>query len=170
MHWILLLVALVLHANANGADVLNYEDARNLKALPAPAVSAIRKNLGSSSYGNCSGFVGKAVDLSGQRKRSDWIAITADGCAWGAATAVMWVLRRQPGGYKIVLTSGGHELSIGTRKRNGLRNIDVISGTVDRYSETHYGFDGSKYVEMGTRVVNLLDPEDCRRNRDVCSQ
>jgi len=90
----IILLAITLCLESRAAE-FNIED-KDLHPLPTGAASVIRQSLPSSrysSYSECNRFVGKAVDLRGRGQFTDWVAITVDGCAWGAATAVIWVLQ-----------------------------------------------------------------------------
>lgn len=151
------------------AEDFNIEDDK-LQPLPAEASSAIQADKSFSEYKHegCSRLVGISVDIDGTGNPTGWIATTADGCAWGAATGPIWVLQRQSAIYTVVLASGGHNLTIGKAKQNGLRHLAISAGTAGWYSESLLKFDGSKYVVTRTRHVNLSDPDDCQKNKDIC--
>ena len=70
------------------AQEFNIED-DNLSTLPPAALTAVRAHTKTTPYSECAAgnFIGAAVDLTGHGKKMDWVAKTADGCAWGAATA-----------------------------------------------------------------------------------
>ena len=140
--------------------------------LPAPkdVATVVHADPSFSEFksGGCLKLVGSKVDLSGDGRSTDWVVTTADGCAWGAATAPIWVLRRHSTGYSVVLSSGGSDLTVGKGKQNGLKHLAIAAGTAGWYSEVLLKYDGTKYVKARSRQVDLSNPEDCRKNKDVC--
>lgn len=93
--------------------------------------------------------------------------MTETGCGWGASSAHIWVLRWDGSRYRVVLSTGGHDMGVGRRKTNGLLDLKTTHGTAGYYSETQYRFDGRRYRESVSRYVNLADPAGCRKNRDL---
>jgi hypothetical protein len=145
-------------------------EATDLAPLSTGAQRVIQANLEDpSDFATCR-FVGRLVDLDGDGKRTDWVATTAEGCNWGAATANIWVLEGSAERYRLVLSSGGADLTIGKSKQDGLKHIAISSGTAGHYEETLFKFNGSKYLKARSRFVDLSNPEDCRKNRDVCPE
>jgi hypothetical protein len=67
-------------------------------------------------------------------QRNDWIAKTADGCAWGAASVAIWVLKREPGGYHVVLFSGGQMVSLRNSKAGDVLDLQIVNQTAGHYS------------------------------------
>jgi hypothetical protein len=151
------------------ADEFNIEDDQ-LQPIPTEVASAIQADKSFQVYkdAGCSHLVGSSADLNESGRQSDWIATTARGCAWGAATGPIWVIHHSSTIYTVVLASGGHNLTIGKPIKNGLRQLAISAGTAGWYSESLLKFDGSKYVVVHTRNIDLSDPEDCRKNKDVC--
>lgn len=140
------------------------------RPLPPDALTVVRTHAKTTQYSDCAagGFVGSAVDLTGHGKPNDWIAKTADGCAWGAASVAIWVLKRGPGGYRVVLFSGGQMVSLNRARAGEVPDLQIVSQTAGHYSQTTYKFDRGTYREAASRSVDLSDPADCKRNRDVC--
>lgn len=140
------------------------------RPLPPDALSAVRAHAKTTAYGDCAAgeFVGTAVDLTGHGQPDDWIAETADGCAWGAASVAIWVLKRVSNGYRVVLFSGGQMVSLSGARAGAVRDLQIVSQTAGHYAQTTYQFDGKAYRESASRSVDLSDPADCKRNRDVC--
>lgn len=157
-----------LHAE-NFESVFGSEDPA-LRPLPPEALAAVRAHARTTDYSDCAtgGFVGTAVDLTGQGQARDWIAKTENGCAWGASSVVIWVLKREPDGYHVVLYSGGQVVSLQKAGAGKVADLQIISRTAGHYAETNYRFDGKTYTESGSRLVDLSDPADCKRNRDIC--
>lgn len=141
-----------------------------LRPLPPDALSAVRAHAKTTEYSDCAEgmFVGSPVDLSGHGQPNDWIAKTADGCAWGAASVAIWVLKRGPDGYRVVLFSGGQMVSLNRPQAGKVPDLQIVSQTAGHYSQTTYKFDGKTYIEAKSRSVDFSDPADCKRNRDVC--
>lgn len=148
----------------------NIED-EHLSSPPVAALAAVRAFSKTTDYRECAtvDFVGVAVDLAGDKKKVDWVATTSDGCARGAATAAIWVLKQEGNSYQVVLYSGGQTLSLKGTKSHLLRDIAIASGTAGHFSETYFRFDGKLYKEFKSRTVNFSDQLECKRNPDVCS-
>jgi hypothetical protein len=166
----LLFITLLCNAGATSAQEFNFED-EHLSPLPPRALTAVRAHAKTTDYRECAegGFVGASVDLSGSGQKSDWVAMTADGCAWGASSAVIWVLRKHQKTYQVVLYSGGSTLNLQKAKSHSLHDLEINGGTAGYYTETTFKFDGKRYQQIKTREVNLQSPEECKRNPDVCS-
>lgn len=158
-----------LHAE-NFKAVFGSED-ETQRPLPPAALSAVRAHAKTTEYRDCAAgnFVGSAVDLTGHAQPNDWIAKTADGCAWGAAAVAIWVLKREPNGYRVVLFSGGQMVGLNSAKVGEVQDLQIVSQTAGHYSQTTYKFDGKTYKEAKSRSVDFSDPEDCKRNQDVCA-
>jgi hypothetical protein len=157
-----------LHAE-NFKSVFGAED-ETMRRLPPDALAAVRAHARTTDYKDCASgeFVGSAVDLTGRGQAHEWIAKTADGCAWGASSVVIWVLKREPGGYRVVLFSSGQVVGLRRAITGDTADLDIVSATARDYTQTIYKFDGKMYKESATRSVDLSDPADCKRNRDVC--
>lgn len=149
--------------------VFDSED-ETLRPLPSHALSAVRAHARTTAYRDCAtgGFIGSAVDLTGNGTANDWIAKTADGCAWGAASVAIWVLKRGPTGYHVVLFSGGQMVSLRRVKAGEAPDLQIASQTAGHYSQTTYKFDGKIYRELKSKLVDLSDRVDCKGNRNVC--
>ena len=157
-----------LHAK-DFKSVFGAED-ETMRRLPPDALAAVRAHARTTEYSDCAAgeFVGSPVDLTGRGQARDWIAKTADGCAWGASSVVIWVLKREARGYRVVLFSGGQVVGLRRARTGDTADLDIVSATARDYSQTIYKFDGKMYKESATRSVDLSDPADCKRNRDVC--
>ena len=157
-----------LHAE-DFKPVFGSED-KTRRPLPPDALSAVRAHAKTTEYSDCAAgrFVGSAVDLTGRGQPNDWIAMTADGCAWGAASVAIWVLKREPNVYRVVLFSGGQMVSLSKARAGEVRDLQIVSQTAGHYSQTTYKFNGKTYREAKSRSVDFSDLADCKRNRDVC--
>jgi hypothetical protein len=147
--------------------VFSIED-NNLISLTPKAISAIQNYGPSAPYSECTNFKGKQVDLASNGKRNDWLAITSDGCGWGANSAAIWVLKSQKSGYQVILMDAGSGVAISDKNSYGLRRITFTYGTKGYYSERSYKFNGKAYVKSRERNVDLTNPEECRKNKDIC--
>jgi hypothetical protein len=162
------IVLFALYGCPNAAE-FNIED-EALVALPAEALASVRAHVATTDYNECAPgqFIGMAMDLSGTGRSGDWIAKTADGCGWGAASAKIWVLHRDGKSFRVVLDSGGQVLSLRKTRSHGLRDAVIESITAGHYAETVFTFNGKKYTQSSSRAVNLQDPAECKKNSDVC--
>lgn len=151
-------VCVALHP-AHAEDSFSIED-ENLRPVPAPVAAVLRSYLKNTDYKECATgeFIGVPMDLAGGGQENDWIAKTADGCAWGAANAKIWVLKRAKTGYRLVLDDGGHTVLLLKSKANGLRDLRTVSGTAGHYSEALLRFDGRRYKVFKSCAINWQDP------------
>lgn len=140
----------------------------NLRPVPSAVAAALRMHLRNTDYKECANgkFIGSAVDLKGSARKLDWIAKTANGCAWGAATAKIWILKRDRARYRVVLDDGGQGVVLLNTKTNGLRDLRMPSGTAGHYSDAILKFDGRRYKVFRSCVIDLQDPEENRRHPD----
>jgi hypothetical protein len=152
------------------AEDFNIEDI-DLYPLPQAAASAIYADKSFAEYKKekCR-LVGSPVDLSGDGKLQDWIVTSAYGCVWGAATGPIWILHREGNIYSVALASRGQSVTLGKAKQNGHRHVAISAGTAGWYSESLLKYDGTKYVFTRSRDVDLSKPEDCLKNKDICSR
>ena len=148
-------------------DGFGIED-ENLRPLPPAVATALRAHVRKTDYKECAQgeFVGSSVDLQGRGRKLDWIAKTADGCAWGAATAKIWVLKRDKIRYRVVLDSGGQGVVLLNSKANGLRNLTMPSGTAGQYSDALLKFNGRRYEVKRSCAIDFQDPEEIKRHPD----
>lgn len=148
-------------------DGFGIED-ENLRPVPAAVATALREHVRKTDYRECAqgDFVGSAVDLEGRGRKIDWIAKTADGCAWGAATAKIWVLKNDNVRYRVVLDSGGQVIVLLNSKTNGLRDLTMPSGTAGHYSDALLKFDGVQYKIFKSCAIDLQGTEEIKRHPD----
>jgi len=167
LHLPLVAVSLVectgLHP-AHAEEGFGIED-DNLRPAPPAAMKAMRAHISKTEYKDCAQgrFVGSTVDLDGGGRKLDWIAKTADGCGWGASTAKIWILRHEKTRYRVVLDSGGQGVVLLNSKTNGLRDLEMPSGTAGRFSAALFKFDGVRYTVFRSCAVDLqgtLDASD----------
>lgn len=144
---------------AHAEDTFGIED-ENLRPVPAPVAAVLRTYLKNTDYEECATgkFKGVPVDLAGRGQESDWIAMTADGCAWGAATAKIWVLKRTKTAYRLVLDDAGQDVLLLKSKTNGHRDLRTASGTAGHYSEAVLRYDGQRYKLFKSCAIDLNDP------------
>jgi hypothetical protein len=53
------------------------------------------------------------------------------------------------------------------KTHNGYRDIVTSDGAAGYYSDTHYRFDGTKYVKVASRFVDLSSPDACKQHPDI---
>ncbi|MGO4377660.1 hypothetical protein [Pseudoduganella sp. RAF53_2] len=161
------LVAFAAMRPALAVDIFGIED-DNLRPVPSGVEEVLRMYLKHTDYKECADgkFVGSAVDLKGNGQKLDWIAKTADGCAWGANTAKIWILKNEKNRYRIVLYDGGQGVVLLNTKTHGLRDLRMPSGTAGHYSDKLLKFDGRRYKMFRFCFIDLLDPEENKRHPD----
>jgi hypothetical protein len=149
------------------ADEFGIEDS-NLRAVPPAVVTVLRAHLRQTVYKDCAqgAFVGSAVDLDGTGRKLDWIAKTADGCAWGAATAKIWVVRNEKAHYRVVLDGGGQAVVLSSSKTNGLLDLTMPSATAGHYSDALLKFDGVQYKIFKSCSLDLQDTKELQKHPD----
>jgi hypothetical protein len=159
-------VSIAFHP-VHAEDGFGIEDA-NLRVVPPTVAMALRAHLEKTDYKDCAQgeFVGSAVDLGGSGLKLDWIAKTADGCAWGAATAKIWILKNEKTYYRVVLDDGGQGVVLSNAKTNGLRDLTMPSGTAGHYSDALLKFDGIQYKVFKSCVIDLEDTEEIKKYPD----
>ncbi|WP_395399177.1 hypothetical protein ACHMW6_19800 [Pseudoduganella sp. UC29_106] len=170
MHLALVAASLVTCAQprpVRADDDFGIEDI-NLRAVPRAVSKALSEHVRRTDYKECAQgkFVGTAVDLVGFGQKGDWIVKTADGCAWGAATAKIWVLKRENAGYRVVLDSGGQGVILLKSEANGLRDLRMPSGTAGHYSDAWLKFDGWRYKVHRSCAIDLQDAEELKVHPD----
>jgi hypothetical protein len=164
-----LLSSAAFSSAAFAADV-TVED-EDLVRLPRHVAAAIRIHPTFSEFkaDGCNDLVGKRVQLRA-KGGGGWVATTANGCAWAAASAPIWVVHRRSRRNAVILRTDGYDVTVGRRTRNGLRHLAVAAGTTGWYSEQLLKYDGRKYVVARSLFVDKSNPADCRKHKDVCDQ
>ncbi|MYN30288.1 hypothetical protein [Duganella levis] len=160
------LVSTAFH-QAHANDDFGIED-ENLFAVPPAVATVLRAYVRQTDYKDCAQgeFIGIAVDLQGSGRKLDWIAKTANGCAWGVATAKIWILKNEKGRYRVVLDIGGQAVILSNSMTHGLRDITMPSGTAGHYSDTLLKFDGSSYKIFKSCSIDLQNPEVIKKHPD----
>lgn len=140
----------------------------NLQPVPPAVATALRAHVRNTDYKECADgeFVGSAVDLSGTGKKLDWIAKTADGCAWGANTAKIWILRNEQMRYRVVLDAGGQGVVLLNAKTKGLRDLNMPSGAAGHYSDSLLKFDGRRYKVSKSCAIVLGSAGESAKHQD----
>lgn len=153
-------------SSGHAAD-FSIED-ESLRPVPAAVARALRVQIRGTDYKECARgkFIGALADLTGNGRNDGWIAKTADGCAWGAATAKIWILKKEQNEYRVVLYYGGQGVILQNSKTNGLRDLVIGSGTTGHYGETAFKFNGRQYKKSKSCAIDLQDPEESRRHPD----
>src|SRR5687767_7413314 len=110
---IMCLVAGIAISTAAPAADLTVED-EDLVRLPRKVAAAIRIHPTFSEYkaDGCNELTGKRVQLR-EKGPGAWVATTANGCAWAAASAPIWVVHRRSGGYAVIVRTDGYDVTVG---------------------------------------------------------
>jgi len=88
-------------------------------------------------------FTASEVHLSNPAEAD--LVVMGNHIARGAYTSAFWVLRKSPGGFRVVFRNDAHSLQLQKTKTNGLRNILTAVVTLRYNSTAEYGFDGKTY-------------------------
>jgi hypothetical protein len=124
-----------------------YIEEELLAAVPEQVARAIRNDSSAAEYQDCK-FIGKRVELSAKWKLNGYVATTANGCAWAAASGPIWVVSLANTGPELILSGQGYSLTLGKQSSVGLRNIATSAGTAGWYSEDLWKFGGKHYVKV----------------------
>jgi len=117
----------------------------DLTTIPKAAETAIhRAEAKDADLQKCE-LVGKAVDLDGDGRATDWIVTTRDAGEADMPLGPVWVLREVQGSFIIVLSDGGHAVSIGNTKHRGLHDLTVSAESAGWTRQSVWRFDGKSY-------------------------
>jgi hypothetical protein len=91
--------------------------------------------------------------------------------ARGAYTSTFWVLRKLPGGYRVVLRDNAHDIELEKTRTNGLCNIRSVIVTLRYGTTAEYEFDGKTYrIAKRTSQPNApeakVDPTEYKSRRE----
>lgn len=151
-------------------DGFGIED-NQLRAVPPAVATALRAHVSKTDYKDCAQgkFVGSPVDLAGSGHKLDWIAKTADGCAWGSSTAKIWILRNEKIHYRVVLDSAGQGVVLSNSRTKGLRDLEMPTGTAGHFSNALFKFDGLQYIVVKSCTIDLQDTEEIKKHPDLAN-
>jgi hypothetical protein len=145
------LVMLATPVSARAADFVVEDPA--LTDAPAVVVAAITSAAAEplvDDDGTACRFLSRAVDLDGDGRATDWVATTADACAWAASAAPVWVVYNGGGRARVVLDFVTYDLTLGRPRSHGLRNIATARGTAAMVEEELWRYDGTRYRRIRT--------------------
>ncbi|HUH66797.1 MAG TPA: hypothetical protein VLZ07_10230 [Syntrophales bacterium] len=97
-------------------------------------------------------MVGKAVDLDGDGQATDWIVTIQDASEVEMPLGPLWVLRDVRGSFLIVLSDGGHTVSIGNVKHLGLYDLAVSVESGGWTRQSIWRFDGKCYRKVREKM------------------
>jgi hypothetical protein len=117
----------------------------DLYAVPQNAEVAIRQAEAKDDDLQKCEFVGKAVDLDGDGQATDLIVTLRDASGWDAAVGPLWVLRRIGDSLVIVLSEGGHSVTIGKTKHKGLYDLAISAESAGWSRQSIWQFNGERY-------------------------
>lgn len=121
-----------------------------LSNLPKQVEEIIRKDASFSDFRDCS-LVGKSINLASSGAHPSFIATTASGCAWAAASGPIWVVTPEQGGFNLILFSYGYSAKIGQAIHQGMREISISTGTANWQTSENWQFGGTKYVKVKSK-------------------
>jgi len=155
-----IILVLSITATTAKADDFSIEE-KGLKPVPKTIDNAIRKTKEVSD--ECK-LIGKSIDLSGQGKKSDFVATTANACDWGASAGPVWVLRNN----EVVLSAGTYSIKLNREKTNDLFVIRSSHSSAGVASVEFWSFSGKKYKKTQSYVFTPDDEKTCKAHKDIC--
>ena len=127
----------------------------DLSAVPLTAEVVIRHAEAKDNDLQKSEFVGKAVDLDGDGQATDLIVTMRDAKGWGAALGPIWVLLNYGDSFVIVLSEGGHSVTIGTAKHKGLYDLTISAESAGWSRQSIWRFDGKGYHKAKEKTKKI---------------
>lgn len=79
------------------------------------------------------------------------IVTTTNGCGWGTAAGPVWLLKHKNEDYSVLLSSSGYTFETTEQISNGLPNVKISSGSAGWFNETHWSYNGRKYIKTNER-------------------
>ena len=98
-------------------------------------------------------FSASAIHLSNSR-RTDFV-VMARGPLAGGNVVVFWVFRGTPHGHELVLTAPMHDLIVKNTRRNGYRDVELLSANAVTVSTVLCRFDGKQYKEYKSKAEDI---------------
>ena len=100
------------------------------------------KKMASLGEARSSLFVASEVHLDGT-EQSDFLARA---CLMGANISPFWIVRKDPRGFRLILSWSAHDLDVLPTKTRDYHDLRLTSATANTISTTICKFDGKKYV------------------------
>ena len=119
----------------------------DLSAVPHNAEIVIRQAEAKDNDLQKCEFVGKAVDLDGDGQATDLIVTIEDASGWNAALGPIWVLRKSGDSFAIVLSDGGHSVTIGKARHKGLYDLTISAESAGWSRQSIWKFNGKRYYK-----------------------
>lgn len=119
----------------------------DISAVPQNAEIVIRQSEAKDNDLQKCEFVGKAIDLDGDGQATDLIVTIADASGWDAALGPIWVLRKSRDSFEIVLSDGGHSVTIGKAKHKGLYDLTISAESAGWSRQSIWKFNGKRYYK-----------------------
>jgi len=119
----------------------------DLSAVPHKAEVAIRHAEAKDDDLQRCKLVGKGVDLDGDGQATDLIVTIEDASGWDAALGPIWVLRNTGDSFVIVLSDGGHSVTIGKIKHEGLHDLTISAESAGWSRQSIWRFNGKRYYK-----------------------
>ena len=148
----LLILGLLMAASASWpVQTFTIED-EDLSAVPQNAQIVIRNAEAKDADLQKCELAGKAVDLDGDGQATDLIVTIEDASGWDAALGPIWVLRNAGDSFVIVLSDGGHSVTIGKEKNKGLHDLTISAESAGWSRESIWKFNGKRYYKSEERT------------------
>jgi hypothetical protein len=94
-------------------------------------------------------FLASEVHLGGEDEIG--LIVIGEGKLRGANVVTFWVFRRLANGYKLVLKTAAHDLTLQDKRWHRFRNIEAATPIARRASIVVYRFDGEQYKVSETK-------------------
>jgi hypothetical protein len=127
----------------------------DLSAIPHNAEIVIRRAEAKDADLQKCEFVGKAVDLDGDGQSTDLIVTIEDASGWDAALGPIWVLRPAGDSYVIVLSDGGHSVSIYKAKHKELHDVIISAESAGWSRQSIWQFNGERYKKAKEKTKKI---------------
>jgi len=143
----LLIVGLLMSASTSWAvESFTIEDG-DLSLVPHNAQIVIRNAEAKDADLQQCKLVGKAVDLDGDGRATDLIVTIEDASGWDAALGPIWVLRNVEDSFVIVLSDGGHSLTVDKEKHKELHDLTIYTESAGWSHQSTWKFNGKSYYK-----------------------
>ena len=148
----LLILGLLMVASTSWAMESFMIEDDDLSAVPYNAQIVIRNAEAKDADLQRCELVGKAADLDGDGEATDLIVTIEDASGWDAALGPIWVLRNVGDSYVIVLSDGGHSVTVDTTKHKGLHDLTISAESAGWFHQSAWKFNGKSYYKFGEKT------------------
>jgi hypothetical protein len=161
---LLIFVLLFLRSSFAVCEDFYIEDPA-LSVIPQAIEDVVRSQEHTPDATSCR-LVGKTLDVGGAEMA--YAVTTAEACGWGSAKGPIWIVLKSSDPARVLLSSGGYSLTVGTQSTNGLRQIAISAGTAGWYEESIWKYDGSAYNQVRSYTFRPDDRATCEAHPKIC--